>query len=312
VVPGVTRYDVAVLGDVNPDIVVRGAAAPRFGQAETLVEAITLTVGGSASIFACAAARLGLRTAMLGIVGDDALGAFMREALAARGVDVAHLRTHPDVPTGASAILARPDGDRAILTAAGTIAALGPEHVDPAVLATSRHVHVASAFLLDGLRPALPGLLRAARAAGATTSLDTNPDPRERYEGLDEALAETDVLLPNATEASGLAGVADVDAALDVLAARVPVVAVKLGESGARGRAGAEEASAGALAGIPFVDPVGAGDCFDAGFLAARLAGRPLAECLRLAVACGTLSTRAAGGVDGQPDLAEALAAAGL
>ena len=187
----------------------RGADAPRFGQAETLVEEIVLTVGGSASIFACAAARLGLRTAMLGVVGDDALGAFMREALAARGVDVAHLRTHPDVPTGASAILARPDGDRAILTAAGTIAALGPEHVDPAVLAASRHVHVASAFLLDGLRPALPGLLRGARAAGATTSLDTNPDPRERYAGLDAALAETDVAAAERDGGDGLAGTGD-------------------------------------------------------------------------------------------------------
>jgi sugar/nucleoside kinase (ribokinase family) len=305
-------HDVVVLGDVNPDIVVRGAQAPRFGQAETLVDGILLTVGGSGSIFACAAARLGLRTAMLGVVGDDALGAFMRESLAARGVDVAHLRTHPTVPTGASAILARPDGDRAILTAAGTIAALGPEHVDTEVLAAARHVHVASAFLLDGLRPALADLLRGARAAGATTSLDTNPDPRERYAGLDDALAETDVLLPNATEACGLAGVADVGAALDVLAARVPLVAIKLGEGGARARAGAGEATVGALTGVPFVDPVGAGDSFDAGFLAGTLAGRPLAECLRLGVACGSLSTRAAGGVDGQPDLAEALAAAGL
>jgi sugar/nucleoside kinase (ribokinase family) len=308
----VSRYDVVVLGDVNPDIVVRGAGAPRFGQAETLVDEIVLTVGGSGSIFACAAARLGLRTAMLGVVGDDALGAFMRESLAARGVDVTHLRTHPSVPTGASAILARPDGDRAILTAAGTIAALGPEHVDPAVLAAARHVHVASAFLLDGLRPALHGLLRGARAAGATTSLDTNPDPSERYDGLEDALVETDVLLPNATEAIGLTGAADAAAALDALATRVPVVAVKLGEAGARARAGADEAAAGALLGVPFVDPVGAGDCFDAGFLAGRLAGRPLADCLRLGVACGTLSTRAAGGVDGQPDLAEAIAAARL
>ena len=122
----IAAHDVVVLGDVNPDIVVRGGDAPRFGQAETLVDAITLTVGGSASIFACAAARLGLRTAMLGVVGDDALGTFMREALAAPRRRRRAPADAPDVPTGASAILARPDGDRAILTAVGTSRRSGP------------------------------------------------------------------------------------------------------------------------------------------------------------------------------------------
>jgi sugar/nucleoside kinase (ribokinase family) len=51
---------------------------------------------------------------------------------------------------------------------------------------------------------------------------------------------------------------------------------------------------------------VGAGDSFDAGFIAARVAGRPLRESLLLGCACGALSTRAPGGVDGQPTLAEA------
>ena len=105
---------------------------------------------------------------------------------------------------------------------------------------------------------------------------------------------------------------ADVDAALDALAARVPVVAIKLGEAGARARAGGEDASAGALAGIAFVDPVGAGDSSTPGSSTRASPDARSSECLRLGVACGTLSTRAAGGVDGQPDLAEALAAAGL
>jgi sugar/nucleoside kinase (ribokinase family) len=63
--------------------------------------------------------------------------------------------------------------------------------------------------------------------------------------------------------------------------------------------------------GIPadVVDPTGAGDAFDAGFLAARLAGGTVEEALALACACGALSTRAAGGVAAQPTLEEARAA---
>ena len=87
--------DLLVVGDVNPDVVLSGV--PRsitYAQVEQLVDTGTLTVGGSAAILACGAARLGLRTALVGIVGDDAAGRFMLEQLAARGVDVARLR-HP-------------------------------------------------------------------------------------------------------------------------------------------------------------------------------------------------------------------------
>ena len=60
---------------------------------------------------------------------------------------------------------------------------------------------------------------------------------------------------------------------------------------------------------VDAVDTTGAGDSFNAGFLAAWLDGRPLDAALRLAVACGSLSTHTAGGTDGQPTLAEAEAA---
>ena len=111
--------DLLVVGEVNPDVVVRAAdPVPAFGQVERLVDAIELVVGSSSAILACGAARLGLRTAFAGVVGDDALGRFMLEALRARGVDPAAIRVDPAVPTGASVILSGA-GDRAILTAPG-------------------------------------------------------------------------------------------------------------------------------------------------------------------------------------------------
>ena len=87
--------DVVVIGDANPDIVLRGDVVPRFGQAEQLLESADLTLGGSAAIVACGLARLGVRTALVSIVGDDAYGAFVIETLAARGVVTRWLRTHP-------------------------------------------------------------------------------------------------------------------------------------------------------------------------------------------------------------------------
>ena len=158
-------FDLLVVGDVNPDIVVSGGD-PRYGQREVLVDGVTLTIGGSASIMAAAAARLGLRVALAGVVGDDPLGRFMLDELAARGVDVAACRIDPDRPTGATVILAR-DGDRAILTAEGTIPELTAADVPDTLLERTRHVHVASYFLLRRLASALPAVVERAQIGRA-------------------------------------------------------------------------------------------------------------------------------------------------
>ncbi len=77
-------FDLVVIGDCNPDVLVLGSdVTPAFGQQEKLVERMSLEIGGSASITAVAAARLGLRVALVAAVGPDAAGTFMRMPLAA-------------------------------------------------------------------------------------------------------------------------------------------------------------------------------------------------------------------------------------
>lgn len=310
--PAARDLDLLVLGEINPDIIVRAAdPRPVFGQVERMVEGIELVIGSSSVIFACGAVRLGLRTAMAGVVGDDALGRFMLAAMAERGLDVGAVAIDPVVPTGASVILSGPS-DRAVLTAPGTIPL--PRVSDaPAELARrARHVHVGSFFLLDAARPDLPGFFRAARAAGATTSLDCNWDPREEWDGgLRELLAETDVFLPNSAEATRITGLADVEAAARALAALGPrVVAVKLGAGGALVATRDGELARCPALPIEPIDTTGAGDSFDAGFLAGWLAGRPLRYCLALGTAAGSLSTLGIGGTVAQPTLPEAETAA--
>jgi ribokinase len=302
----VSRLDLLVVGDVNADLVLRGGdLVPAFGQREQLVDHAQLVLGGSGGIVAAGAARLGLRVAIAGCVGDDALGRAMLAAL--DGVDVSAVRMGAE-PTGVSVGLARP-GDRAVLTALGALAEFRAEHVPDALLASARWVHVTSPFLQPGLDVAAV----AARAAG-TTSLDPGWDPHERWELAWEGF---DVLLPNAQEAQRLSGEDDVEAAARSLAAKGPTVVVKRGADGALAVGGGADRAVPSEAAdrdvvrvaAPPVDPVdatGAGDSFDAGFLAARLAGEDLAGALALGCACGALSTRAAGGTAGQPTLAEA------
>ncbi|VVJ17805.1 Uncharacterised protein [Amycolatopsis camponoti] len=291
-------FDLLVVGDANPDIIIGPLRTDlAFGQREQLAASGTLTLGGSGAITAAGAARLGLKVAFAGRVGDDEAGRFVRAALGDRGVDTSALRTDPDRPTPLTTVLTR-DGDRAIVTAPGTLATTTAADVPPELLAVARHVHSSSYFLLPELAAGLPALLRAARRHGATTSVDTNDDPAGRWD-VGDLLRETDFLLPNAAEAVRLAGVADARQAAAALAARGPAIVVKDGAEGAFSCRDGEFAFA---PGVPAeaVDTVGAGDSFDAGFLAAVLAGLPLATALRCGVVCGAASVRAPGGTAGQ------------
>jgi len=299
------EYDVLVAGEINPDLILSGDVEPAFGQVEKVVDSAVLTVGSSSVIFACGAARLGLRVAFIGKCGDDLFGRFMLEEMRKRAVDTSPVIVDPLLSTGLTVILNKGD-DRAMLTFPGAIGALRADEIPNDLLRRARHLHVASYFLQDALRPGLPDLFRRARALGLTTSLDTNYDPTERWEGLDQLLPLTDVFLPNATEACALTGVPDVEEAAARLARIVRVVAVKLGAEGALGVQGEQMARVSSLP-VAVVDTVGAGDNFDAGFLYGYLHGWPLERALRLGTVCGALSTRAAGGVAGQPTLDEVL-----
>jgi sugar/nucleoside kinase (ribokinase family) len=293
--------DLLVVGELNADIVVTDPdPVPAFGQAERIVEGVRLTLGSSSAITACGAARLGLAVFFVGVVGDDALGRFVLDSLAARGVDTSACRAAPARATGASVILGN-GTDRAILTAIGTIADTRASDVPDALLARARHLHVGSLFLQPGLAVDVPTLFAAARASGATTSLDPNWDPSETWDGgFAAALAETDVVLPNQAEAIRLTGTAGVERAALRLAGERRIAVVKRGSAGAIAAVGGTIHRAGARTVVP-VDTTGAGDSFDAGFIAARLDGRSVDDALAYAVACGSLSTRAAGGTEGQP-----------
>ncbi|MCS7247724.1 MAG: sugar kinase [Anaerolineales bacterium] len=300
------NIDILVPGEINPDLILNDPnLEPRFGQREVLVQDFEMTIGSSSAIFACGAARLGLKIALIGVVGDDPLGRFMQEALRQRNVDTSSILVSPHQKTGVSVILSR-SGDRAILTYLGCISALEADQIPDALLARARHLHVCSLFLQSRLRPGLPSLFRRARNFGLTISLDTNWDPSGKWEGVLDLIAQVDVFLPNEQEALAIASAAHLPQALDLLGQRCPIIVVKLGEKGAIARCDNETVVVPALP-VQVVDTVGAGDSFNAGFLYGYLAGFPLRKSLELAVVYGSLSTRAAGGVNAQPTLEEAL-----
>src|SRR5215212_3374395 len=136
-------YDILVAGEINPDLILSGNVIPEFGQVEKLVESTTLNIGSSSAIFACGAARLGLRVAFIGVCGDDVFGHFMLDEMSGRGVDVSHVIVRTEGQTGLSVILNQ-QADRAILTHPGLIAELRASDISDELLQNAQHLHVAS------------------------------------------------------------------------------------------------------------------------------------------------------------------------
>ena len=300
-----TQYDLLVAGEINPDLILSGNVKPEFGQVEKLVDSAALTIGSSSAIFACGAARLGLKVAFVGICGEDVFGRYMLDEMTKRGVDVSHVIVRPDGQTGLSVILNQ-ESDRAILTHSGLIAELQASDIPDNLLRKARHLHVASYFLQTKLQPDLHSLFKRAHALGLSTSLDTNYDPSERWAGFDELLAVTNVFLPNEAEAKSLTGAGNVEEASNRLGSKVDALAIKMGKDGALGMSKGQRVQVKSIP-VNVVDTVGAGDSFDAGFIYGYLNNWELEKSLRMACVCGALSTQQAGGTKGQPTLEEAL-----
>ncbi len=295
------KFDIAVIGDVNPDLILTGKdIIPEFGQVEKWIDDAELTIGGSAGIFAVGAAKLGLKVTFIGKVGDDHFGHFMKDRMTAQGIDVSGLVIDPSVKTGLSISLS--DGnDRAILTFGGSNLLLNFQDIDFEIVAQSRHLHSGSFYLLNNIRQDLAIVYKKAKEMGLSTSIDTNYDPKEKWEDdIFNVLDYTDVFLPNMTELMAISGEKDPDSAIWHLTEnRNLLVAVKNGEDGAFAEKDKVRYSAETIQVKP-VDTTGAGDSFDAGFLFGFLNGLGIEKSLRIGCICGALSTLGIGGTSTQ------------
>ncbi len=164
----------------------------------------------------------------------------------------------------------------------------------------------------DAFRTGLVAHLQRFRDAGCSVSVDTNWDPSEAW-NLADLLDVVDVFLPNENEVLAITGSASIEAALPILYdQRVIRVVVKTGRTGAATMDNGEIVRVPAPDVEGFVDAIGAGDSFNAGYVAALLGGVGAREAVRLGVAVGSLSTRDVGGTAAQPEHDEAWRLAGL
>ncbi len=273
---------------------------------------------GAPFIFAVQAARLGARVAGVGAVGDDAFGKCLIEQLRADGVDTRGVHVLSGHTTGVAFVAYFAGGSRDFVYhlryAAG--GQLSPALLDPAWFEGLRALHLMGSTLSihDDALAAGRRALELARAAGARFSFDPNLRPQlmpvERAREVFAPFVEAaDVILPTDEEARLLTGQPTTEAAVAALLERNPERVVIV----TRGADGCVVYTRDRVEHVPGfrveeVDPTGAGDCFDAGFLVRWLAGDPPAEAARFANACGALAVTAQGPMAGARKRAEVLA----
>jgi sugar/nucleoside kinase (ribokinase family) len=293
------HFDMIVVGDPDLDYVY---ATSRVPLADEKVPGRKLGAfpGGTASNAACAGARLGLRVAAYGRVGDDPDGRLLLDANDQFGVSNAFMRV-VDFPTATTLIIVDQSGEKALVFAPMPFQSLD-EAKFLTVARQARVVYTMPRNLDEHCR-----IAALARSVGAEVAIDIEAMVAPTRAHLEALLGNADIVFMNE---GGFRATSDAPitakALLPLLHFGPRVVAVTLG---ARGAIAVRRDSHAQQSGFPvdMRDSTGAGDCFNAAFLAADLRGDSLAQSLRFACAAAAISVGAVGARSGLPTREEVL-----
>lgn len=283
-------FDVNVIGLYILDVLGRPVEEIPPGGQLRFIEEIRLTVAGTAGGTVVDCAKLGLKARAVGAIGGDEKGDFVLQALTNFGVDVSAMRRLSAFPTSATILNVRPNGDRPALHRRGASDEFTLTEADYAEALDAKFVHVGGMPLLAKLDGApTTALLKAAKAAGCTTTFDLLSATPETTDVLRPSLPYVDYFVPSIEDAEAMSGLPKPEAAarffLD-LGARNCVLTM--------GGDGCLVATADTMFRLPAFetdvkDTTGCGDAFTAGLIAGLNHGWNLEKSARFASACGAL-----------------------
>ena len=293
------------LGDAAVDLIAYVPENPRLG-GDSEISLLERHPGGSAVNFAVAMARLGISSGLISKVGSDEAGRFLREGLKQEGVDIKHLKRE-DGTTGTIFVIVDRNGQRTMLSFRGINVRLLPEEILREYIEGSRLLHVSGYSLLRAPQcDAALTAMKYAKEANVRISLDPSPLVRLVERKLvAEALELVDLLLPNEAEAKYLSRKRNIrDAGRTLLEKGTSIVAMKLGPKGCLVMDENDEFHVPAF-NVESIDTTGAGDAYNAGFLAGHLKGWNLKRSAEFANAAAALKTMKGGARNGLPRIGE-------
>ena len=266
-----------------------------------LTQRMELTVGGCAANVSVDLAKLGRDVAMLGFVGEDAFGTFVRQTMQAAGVNCEQLLPSTTRETSGTLVVNCEGEDRRFIHSIGSNAEFTGRELTPERIASARVLYLGGYLLCEELTARnVAQAFRTARELGVTTILDVVvPAAGDYWSRVAEVLPFTDVFLPNTDEATMITGLTDpTQQAAKFRDAGAKTVVITCGETGAVLQSEAGNWKSGRFD-VPVVDGTGSGDAFAAGFIHGLLAEADPETCLQWGSALGASCVGAVGATTG-------------
>ncbi|NCB41257.1 MAG: sugar kinase [Clostridia bacterium] len=290
------------------DVLIPGISHDTFKSEITRVPEFTYSTGGDALNEAITLARLQHKVKLISLVGDDLFGDFIITRGNLCGVDMSGVLKHPHLPTTVSLVCMHPDGERNFIINHGADNAISSECLNFDVIKGASVVSVGSAFSCDGLTESLPELLKTAKDSGSFTCVDVIRGAGEHsVREMKDFLPFTDFLFPNYEEAAYFTGETELSRIAEkFLDLGVSCVVIKVGSDGCH--LFFKNKKSVHIPGFRvknLKDTTGAGDNFAAGFIAALMEEKDIAECARYANAVAACSVRYVGaaGIRGRSEV---------
>lgn len=284
-----TTPDILLLGNANVDLVLGEIDGwPAIGT-EIVVDRSEMRPGGSAGNMALALTGMGKSYLFIASTGDDPNGEWLRSQFDRQFCRWIDDQGQTTVTVG----IVHKGGDRVFFTTPGHLQTARAQDLLDA-LPDAPHQHaiatIAGGFLMPDIATGTSRLIRALSEKGWRTAIDPGWPPSgwnaTTLDQMSEWLGLADFALLNAEELKGIAGTDNVEKASDIVRARLnpsQTLVVKTGPEGARAYRSREAARALAPQ-VQVVDTVGAGDTFNAAFVAALVRGDDLAAALEFGV----------------------------
>ena len=295
---------VACVGSLVADVIVEPVTAYPEKGLLLPVNSITLHNGGNAMTAAINLRTLGAETRMVGKVGGDVFGSFLRDKLSNAGVDTRGLKTDENVQTSASVLMLDTTGERSFFHCVGTNAVFSVKDIDYSIIDECEMVFVTGTFLMNNFDgEETMEFLKKCKEMGKTTFLDVCWDASGRWgELLDMAMPYIDYFMPSIDEAVCITNCEEPDEIANRFFERgVSNVVIKMGSKGAYFRRKSEDKGQiyPCCKGVKAIDTTGAGDSFCSGFLAAFARDESFEDCVRFANAAGAHCVMATGATTG-------------
>lgn len=302
------KYDVLCMGIAVADIMIRPVDSRIFEEDTTIVEQIETGVGGDAANESITCAKLGLKTGLFSLLGNDLYGRMIGAYLAENHVDTSHVTFRDDISTCVSIVMIGKDGARNFIAPQNT----NSDHfqkgdIDLSVLRDTRALAYGGMYLMKRFDPAVHEVFKTAHDAGVLTIADCVADAYMLRESLAaRVLPHLDYFVPSLYEAQAITGLSDIH---DIVGRfhelGCPNVLIKQGAEGVYASCKDFCGTVPTFLDVPVLDTTGAGDNFVAGFLTALLEGKDTFSAVQYGNAVASICVGAVGATAGVRDRAQ-------